>query len=244
MILESAGIFWTPLFLHPTYEYVAPFAFKEDSDRLSFAIGLGSITGFDTNYSMSHILMRHLVQVLSSDPQAPNKALTQGVRSVDKLLRAQFPYDDVCAPGCTLLDGVIQDNQVWIAWLGTETAWHFRHASLIAATIPHTFGNALAAIGQPLHPNIAAMANIAHRALRSENELDISQIEMLESPWTLASGDTLIFASLDMIKHLNPQQVAQQLEGKDASRIAHALIAMLPEGENHYGAAAIVIRVL
>jgi hypothetical protein len=162
---------------------------------------------------------------------------------VDKLLRTQFPYDDVCAPGCTLLGGVIRDNRAWIAWLGTETAWHFRHANLIAATIPHTFGNALATMGQLLHPNIAAMANIAHRALHSENELDISQIEMLESPWTLASGDTLIFATLDMTKHLIPQQVAQQIEGKDASQIAQSLLEMLPANENHYGAAAIVIRI-
>jgi hypothetical protein len=187
--------------------------------------------------------MQHLVQLLHSDTQTPNEAFVQAARSTNEFLREQIPYADEWGSGCTVLGGLIENDQAWISWFGSESAWHFRHASLIAATTPHTFGNAMAAAGHPLHPDNAAMEYVAYRALRSDEDPYVSYIETLEPPWTLLSGDILIFVTVDVIKHLNPQQVAQHLEGKNASQIAQMLMNVLPEGKNHVGAAAIVIRV-
>ena len=246
MILESAGIFWTPPTSHLTYEVVAPFVLEEDLDRLSFAIGMGTETGFECSYRVAHLATHHFVQALQDDSLIPNMAFAQAGRAADSILRAQFPYDNDSAPGCTLISGLIQNDQAWIAWIawiGSETAWHFRHASLIASTLPHTLGNAIKAAYPDQDMGVNPLAHAAHRAFYSQNVLDVSQIETLESPWTLLPGDTLIFTTQELTRHLVPQQVAQQLEGKDASQIAQLLLAMLPENEKHYGAAAIVIRV-
>jgi hypothetical protein len=240
MIFDTAGIFWTHPFSQKTPD--APFALKEDSDRLLFALCIGSLSGWEISHEVGHAVAHHITHHLSLSTESPYDAFAQAALSARELLLSQFHPDEEWWPSSTALGGVIRDNRAYISWIGSETAWHFRDGLLLAATTAHTLGNAILTVWphSELLPMIAA---IPSRLIHSEQMLDASHIETISSSWHLISGDTLIFTTAKLIQHLNPQQVAQQLEGKEASQIAQLLLAMLPADENLYGAAAMVIRV-
>lgn len=240
MLLDAEGIFWTPSSSQTISD--APFVLKEAPDCLSFALCTGSQSGWEISHKVGHAVAHLITHHLSLSTESPYDAFAQAALSAREFLLAQFHPDEEWWPSSTALGGVIRDNRAWISWIGSETAWHFRDGHLLAATKAHTLGNAILAV-EPRPELPPMMATIPFRLIHSEQTLDTNHIETILSPWHLISGDTLILTTAKLTQHLDLQHVAQQLEGKSASQIAQMLMAMLPENEKHYGAAAIVIRV-
>ncbi len=224
----------------------SPYVFQScDESQLAITLGIGSETGFDTSYHISHIVGKHMAQYICQTQISTPESLEKAFLSAREYLTSKYPIDGIFnVASSTILCVLVENNEASIGWLGNEQAYLIRDGQIAQRTQGHTI--AQQQLGK-LAPEMRQMyARFPMRYL-SVDEKDTEQLpELLNFPWHLLTGDRIVLITQRLLEGIAEETMPDLIRGKIASDAAQALVrgAIKITDQYHWGIAAAVIEVL
>jgi protein phosphatase len=169
--------------------------------------------------------------------------MAKAIRSADDAVRQALCVGGHGFAGSTAAMAFLENDHVWVAWVGDSRVYHLRGPRVVERTRDHKLVQDLVDSGQLTTDEAkrSALGSIITRALGG-NPPGVRPVEpaTIEQPWLVEAGDRVVLCSDGLSDLVGDDEIGAWLHGAEAQAAAERLVGLAVDRGGHDNITVIV----